>query len=71
MLRDAGRLAAVPGILVQGTLDLGNLLGTPWELARAWPDSELIMVDDAGHGSGATLARAIVDATDRFASRRA
>jgi len=71
VLRDAGRLAAVPGILVQGTLDLGNLLGTPWELARAWPGSELVMVDDAGHGSGPGLAAAIVDATDRFAARRA
>ena len=71
VLRDAGRLAGTPGILVQGTLDLGNLIGTPWALARAWPGSELVMIDDAGHGSGAGLAAAIVDATDRFATRRA
>jgi proline iminopeptidase len=70
VLREAGALAGIPGILVQGTLDLGNLLGTPWELARAWPGSELMMVDDAGHGSGPGLAAAIVDATDRFAMRR-
>jgi proline iminopeptidase len=33
LLEQAGRLAAIPGVLVQGMLDLGNLLGTPWELA--------------------------------------
>jgi proline iminopeptidase len=46
VLRQAGRLAGIPGVLVQGSLDLGNLLGT---LAHAWPGSELILVDDAGH----------------------
>jgi proline iminopeptidase len=55
---------------VQGILDLGNLLGTPWELARVWPGSELVMIDDAGHGSGAGLDAALVAATDRFATRR-
>jgi proline iminopeptidase len=67
VLRDAGRLTGIPGILVQGALDLGNLLGTPWELAAAWPGSELVLIDDAGHGSGAGLEAAIVAATDRFA----
>lgn len=71
VLRDANRLAGTPGILVQGTLDLGNLLGTPWELVRAFPGSELVMINDAGHGSGAGLDRAIVDATDGFAGRHA
>src|SRR5689334_12022658 len=31
VLREAGRLAGIPGVLVQGSLDFGNLLGTPWE----------------------------------------
>jgi proline iminopeptidase len=71
VLARAGRLAGIPGVLVQGTLDLGNLLGTPWELARAWPGSELILIDDAGHDlgtSGSVDAR--VAATDSFAERR-
>lgn len=69
VLRDAGRLAAIPGVLVQGTLDLGNLIGTPWQLAAAYPGSELIMIDEAGHGSSddETVA-ALVTATDRFAA---
>ncbi|MDT0445787.1 prolyl aminopeptidase [Streptomyces johnsoniae] len=69
VLRRAGELSGVPGALVQGVLDPGNLLGTPWELAHAWPGSELTMVGDSGHGRGPGLARALVAATDRFAAQ--
>jgi proline iminopeptidase len=67
VLREAGRLAGIPGALVQGSLDLGNLVGTPWELAHAWPGSELELVDEAGHGSSPDR---IVAALDRFARHR-
>ena len=67
LLNEAGRLAGVPGVLIQGSLDLINLLGTPWQLTAAWPGSELILIDDAGHGGNAALFSAIVGATDRHA----
>jgi proline iminopeptidase len=67
VLRDAAALAGIPGVLVQGSLDLGNLVGTPWQLARAWPGSELQMVDDTGHGGSIGMSEALVRATDRFA----
>ncbi|MEZ4501723.1 MAG: prolyl aminopeptidase [Dehalococcoidia bacterium] len=67
VLRAASRLAGVPGVIVQGRLDLGNLVGTPWLLHEAWPGSELVMVDEAGHsGSASGIASALVEATDRF-----
>jgi proline iminopeptidase len=68
VLRDAHRLAGIPGVLVQGTLDFGNLLGTPWLLAQAWPDATLHLVD-AGHElrSGG-MVDALVSATDLFAA---
>jgi proline iminopeptidase len=50
-------------VLVQGNLDLINLLGTPWQLTAAWPGSELVLIDDAGHGGNAPLNAAIVAAT--------
>jgi proline iminopeptidase len=60
-------IASIPAVLVQGVLDPGNLLGTPWELSHAWPASELVLVDDAGHGfSDAGMVDALVTATDRF-----
>lgn len=49
LLRNAGRLAGIPGVLLHGRLDLGSPVGTAWELAQAWPGSELIVVDDSGH----------------------
>jgi proline iminopeptidase len=72
VLRQAGRLAGIPGVLVQGRLDLGNLLGTAWELAHAWPGSELVLVDDAGHDAdNPGIVAALIAATDRFTTRPA
>ncbi len=67
VIRDAHRLGGIPGVLIEGTLDFGNLVGTPWLLAAAWPGSELIMIDEAGHSfSDGTMPEALVAATDRF-----
>jgi proline iminopeptidase len=68
LLTAASRLGAVPGTLIQGTLDLTNLVGTPWLLAAAWPGSQLELIDGAGHGGSARLLSAIVAATDSFAA---
>ncbi|MEU1500922.1 prolyl aminopeptidase [Streptomyces sp. NPDC005732] len=70
VLRDAPLLKGIPGTIVQGSLDFGNLLGVVWRLHRAWPDSELIVVDDVGHTMGATgVVDALVAATDAYALR--
>ncbi|KUM97339.1 proline iminopeptidase [Streptomyces cellostaticus] len=67
VLRDAHLLTGIPGTLIQGTLDFGNLLGIVWRLHRAWPGSELVTVDDAGHTTGAPgVAEALVAATDKY-----
>ena len=65
LLRDAGALAGIPGVMVHGRLDLGSPLATAWELGGAWADGELVVVDGAGHGAG-QLAGAVVAATDRL-----
>ncbi|MFF4243793.1 prolyl aminopeptidase [Streptomyces sp. NPDC001822] len=69
LIRDAGRLAGIPGVLVHGRLDLGGPLGTAWELAGAWPGAELTVIPDAGHLGGAATSRAVLAALDRFAER--
>ncbi|MEU5364481.1 prolyl aminopeptidase [Streptomyces sp. NPDC005925] len=67
VLRDASLIKNVPGTMVQGSLDLGNLLGIVWRLHHAWPGSELIVVDEAGHGAGAPgMTDALVAATDKY-----
>jgi proline iminopeptidase len=66
LIRDAGRLAGIPGVLIHGRLDLGGPLDTAWELARAWPDAQLFAVSDAGHLGSATVADLMREAFDRF-----
>ncbi len=68
VLRDAAALAGIPGVVVQGVLDLSNLAGTPWQLAAAWPACELHVVDGAGHDTGDEVSALLVAATDRFAA---
>ncbi|WP_033430331.1 prolyl aminopeptidase [Saccharothrix syringae] len=67
LLRDAGRLAGIPAVIVQGRYDVTTPAVSAWELHRAWPGSELVVVPDAGHAfdEPGTL-RALLAATDRF-----
>jgi proline iminopeptidase len=68
LLRQAGALAGIPGVMVQGRLDLSTPLVTAWELAQAWPDGELVLVSGAGHSSADPgMTEAALAATDRFA----
>ena len=47
---------------------LRGKLASAWELHAAWPGSELVVVDDAGHSPAAPgMTSALVEATDRFA----
>jgi len=68
LLRDAGRLSRIPGVLIHGRLDISSPLSTAWELAQAWPGSELVIVERSGHSCAEPgMAEAIVAATDGFA----
>ncbi|WP_033350095.1 prolyl aminopeptidase [Kitasatospora aureofaciens] len=67
LLRDAGRLAGIPGELIHGRLDLGGPLHTPWQLAKAWPDARLTVIDEAGHTGSPRMAEALLAAVERFA----
>ena len=70
LLRDAGRLVRIPGVIVQGRYDLICPLQSAWELHRAWPGSELRVIPDAGHAASEPgILNALIDATDRFAER--
>jgi proline iminopeptidase len=70
LLRNADRLSGIPGIMVHGRLDLGSPLRAAWELNRAWPDSELVVISSAGHStSDAGMEAALVAATNHWAQR--
>jgi proline iminopeptidase len=67
IMRDAGRLAGIPGVLIHGRNDLGGPAVVAWELAQAWPDAELVMIEDSGHTGSTTMQAALMSAGERFA----
>jgi proline iminopeptidase len=71
LLRDAHRLAGIPGHIVQGRYDAVCPPITAYELHRAWPDSTLTLLDGAGHAvTDPGVFAALRRATDAFAVRR-
>jgi proline iminopeptidase len=66
---NAPRLAGIPGIVIRGALDLGHPIDLFWRLARDWPDSELVLIDEQGHRGGSATDVALVRATDTFSRR--
>lgn len=69
LIRDAGRLAGIPGVMVHGRLDMNGPVEAAWELSRVWPDVELLVAEDAGHLDSETKVRYIHEAVNRFAGR--
>ena len=66
LLRNAHRLAGMPGVLLHGRLDLSGPPDVAWELARAWPGSELQFVP-GGHTGDEEMDRLVLEAAARFA----
>jgi proline iminopeptidase len=69
LARDASRLAGIPGILIRGALDFCPPVDLLWRLARDWPDSELVVIEQEGHLGGDAMDAAVLRATGRFARR--
>jgi proline iminopeptidase len=62
ILRDAHRLADIPGVIVHGRYDAVCPARNAWQLHQAWPRAELRIIPDAGHSA---LERGIIDALVR------
>jgi len=54
-------------VLIHGRLDLSGPADTAWELAEAWPDARLHIVNDAGHRISPTMRDLALEALDSFA----
>lgn len=69
LLRDAGRLAGIPGTIVHGRYDMPCPARYAYALHKAWPDADFQIVEGAGHAySEPGILDQLIRATDRFAA---
>lgn len=71
LLEDVGRIRHVPCVIVQGRYDVVCPAQSAWDLHRAWPESQLVVVSDAGHSANEPgITSALIEATDGFRQLR-
>lgn len=69
LIRDAGKIRHIPGVIVQGRYDACTPPVTAWDLHRAWPEAEFHMIPDAGHAYNQPgILDRLIRATDQFAA---
>lgn len=72
LIRDAGKLRDIPGVIVQGRYDMACPAETAWALHRAWPEARFEMIEGAGHAYNEPgILDALIRATDSFAVQNA
>lgn len=71
LLRDAGRLKDIPGVIVHGRYDMPCPAKYAWALHKAWPRAEFFLVEGAGHAySEPGILDRLIYATDKFAGKK-
>ena len=72
LIDNVHKISHLPVVIVQGRYDVVCPMTSAWELHKALPDAEFILVPDAGHSvSEKGISAALVDAMDRFKKRAA
>lgn len=67
LLQNCDRIRHIPTVIVQGRYDVVCPMRSAWDLHRAFPEAELLVVPDAGHSmTEPGIMTALLDATDRF-----
>ncbi|SHG32980.1 prolyl aminopeptidase [Bradyrhizobium erythrophlei] len=71
LLAEAGKLNGIPGLIVQGRYDLLCPPATSYALCAVWPDSDVRLVEGAGHslydpGVRDAVMRAIADLASKI-----
>ena len=70
IIRDAHKLANIPGTIIHGRYDMVCPLDGATALHNAWPNSTLNIIRDAGHSSHEpSVMDALVKATDNLAKQ--
>jgi proline iminopeptidase len=68
LIENVGKIRHIPAVIVQGRYDVVCPMKSAWDLHRAWPEAEFVVVPDAGHSATEPgIVAALVTATDKFA----
>ena len=69
LIADVGKIRDIPAVIVQGRYDVCTPMKTAWELHKAWPEAEFVVVQDAGHAASEPgIIHHLVEATNKFAA---
>ena len=70
LLAEAKALSAIPTTIIQGRYDMVCPPVSAWELKKAMPHAQFLMIPDAGHSAmEASVSSALVEATEAFKMR--
>lgn len=70
LLRDAGKLADIPGTIVHGRYDMPCPMRYAWLLHKAWPKADFHIIEGAGHAySEPGILDRLIRATDMYAGK--
>lgn len=68
LLRDAHKLAGIPGAIIHGRYDQPCPMRIAYELSKVWPDADFMPIEGAGHAYNEPgILDALIRTTDRFA----
>lgn len=69
LLRGVPKIRNIPSVIVQGRYDVVCPMTSAWDLHKAWPEADFVLVPDAGHSlTEPSISRALNAATDKFAT---
>ena len=70
LLRDAGKLKGIPGLIVHGRYDMPCPAKYAWLLHKGWPDAEFYLIEGAGHAyTEPGILDRLIYATDKVAGK--
>ncbi|MDG1463006.1 MAG: prolyl aminopeptidase [Gammaproteobacteria bacterium] len=71
LLNNIDVIRDIPTVIVQGRYDLVCPMTSAWDLHKAWPEADFVIVPDAGHSSFEPgTIHELVAATECFAAKR-
>ena len=67
LLDNIDKIRSVPCVIVQGRYDVVCPMTSAWDLKKAFPEAELVIVPDAGHSAQEPgIISGLVTATNKF-----